>query len=151
MTDSPDEVNLLIGADFSGLLFTGNVIQLENNLTAINTKLGWTVQGPITGIYSSVTNSATTLHCLTKIDLTDLWTLEAIGITDPAMQATKSAREQEILRTFEENLRVNEEGRYEASLPWRDVPRPHANYDLAKKRMDSTMTRLKQLGKTELE
>ncbi|XP_061724700.1 uncharacterized protein LOC133530697 [Cydia pomonella] len=149
MTDSPDEVSLLIGADYSGLLLTGDVIQLDNNLTAIKTKFGWTVQGPITGLYSSMTNSTTTFHCLTKIDLTDLWSLEAIGINDPAVQATKTARDEEVLRSFEENIKVNEEGRYEVSLPWRDVPRPKTNYDLAKKRLDSTMARLKQLGKLE--
>ncbi|GFV88022.1 uncharacterized protein TNCV_3241721 [Trichonephila clavipes] len=39
------EVNLLIGADVLGKLLTGNSVELESGLTAVETKLGWTVFG----------------------------------------------------------------------------------------------------------
>ncbi|GFX92103.1 integrase catalytic domain-containing protein [Trichonephila clavipes] len=39
------EINLLIGADVLGKLLTGNSVELESGLTAVETKLGWTVFG----------------------------------------------------------------------------------------------------------
>ncbi|XP_055928686.1 uncharacterized protein LOC129959818 [Argiope bruennichi] len=41
--DGPIEI--LIGADVAGKLITGNHLQLKNGITAIETKLGWTVIG----------------------------------------------------------------------------------------------------------
>ncbi|GFU97372.1 integrase catalytic domain-containing protein [Trichonephila clavipes] len=40
---SETEIGLLIGADNIGKLLTGNLIQFDLGLTAIETKLGWTV------------------------------------------------------------------------------------------------------------
>ncbi|GFY48123.1 integrase catalytic domain-containing protein [Trichonephila inaurata madagascariensis] len=39
------EIKLLIGADVGGKLFTGKIIPLKSNLTAVHTRLGWTVMG----------------------------------------------------------------------------------------------------------
>ncbi|GFW58939.1 uncharacterized protein TNCV_4735931 [Trichonephila clavipes] len=39
------EINLLIGADVLGKLLTWNSVELESGLTAVETKLGWTVFG----------------------------------------------------------------------------------------------------------
>ncbi|GFV88500.1 integrase catalytic domain-containing protein [Trichonephila clavipes] len=39
------EIGLLIGADNIGKLLTGNLIEFDSGLTAIETKLGWTVIG----------------------------------------------------------------------------------------------------------
>ncbi|KAL0861187.1 hypothetical protein ABMA27_009669 [Loxostege sticticalis] len=145
--DGPDEVSLLIGADYLGSLLTGEFISLGNNLTAINTKMGWTIQGPVTGVYSSIANMSVTLNCLSHIDLADLWNLEALGIRDPAEQSSKSQHFDNLLKAFEDTIKVNNEGRYEVALPWRDVPRPQENYELARKRLESTEKRLKQIGK----
>ncbi|GFT45477.1 DUF1758 domain-containing protein [Nephila pilipes] len=38
------DINLLIGSDVLGKLLTGNTVVLECGLTAVETKLGWTVQ-----------------------------------------------------------------------------------------------------------
>ncbi|GFS77842.1 integrase catalytic domain-containing protein [Trichonephila clavipes] len=42
---SETEIGLLIGADNIGKLLTGNLIEFDSGLTAIETKLGWTVIG----------------------------------------------------------------------------------------------------------
>ncbi|GFU26302.1 integrase catalytic domain-containing protein [Trichonephila clavipes] len=42
---SETEIGLLIGADNTGKLLTGNLIEFDSGLTAIETKLGWTVIG----------------------------------------------------------------------------------------------------------
>ncbi|GFW50051.1 DUF1758 domain-containing protein [Trichonephila clavipes] len=39
------EIDLLIGADVMGRLLTGNVLTLHSGLTAVESKLGWTVFG----------------------------------------------------------------------------------------------------------
>ncbi|GFX06290.1 uncharacterized protein TNCV_505101 [Trichonephila clavipes] len=44
---SETEIGLLIGADNIGKLLTGNLIEFDLGLTAIETKLGWTVIGKI--------------------------------------------------------------------------------------------------------
>ncbi|GBO40560.1 hypothetical protein AVEN_251017-1 [Araneus ventricosus] len=38
------EINLLIGADVLGKLLTGNTVELESGLTAVETILGWTME-----------------------------------------------------------------------------------------------------------
>ncbi|GFV62828.1 integrase catalytic domain-containing protein [Trichonephila clavipes] len=44
---SETEIGLLIGADNIGKLLTGNLIEVDSGLTAIETKLGWTVIGKV--------------------------------------------------------------------------------------------------------
>ncbi|GFW64997.1 integrase catalytic domain-containing protein [Trichonephila clavipes] len=48
------EIKLLIGADVEGKLFTGKIIPLKSNLTAVHTCLGWTVMGKLFGSEPSV-------------------------------------------------------------------------------------------------
>ncbi|GBN10587.1 hypothetical protein AVEN_211951-1 [Araneus ventricosus] len=43
------EIKLLIGADEAGKLFSGKIIPLKSNLTAVHTRLGWTVLGKLFG------------------------------------------------------------------------------------------------------
>ncbi|GFR12496.1 DUF1758 domain-containing protein [Trichonephila clavata] len=42
-----DEIHILLGSDIVGKLFTGEVKQLSEGLTAVNTHLGWTVMGKL--------------------------------------------------------------------------------------------------------
>ncbi|GBM77617.1 hypothetical protein AVEN_145526-1 [Araneus ventricosus] len=53
VTCNENEIDLLIGADLIGKLLTGRCVQLNFGLAAIHTKLGWTVIGKETGLYSS--------------------------------------------------------------------------------------------------
>ncbi|GBL91791.1 hypothetical protein AVEN_71424-1, partial [Araneus ventricosus] len=39
------EIDLLIGADLLGSLLTGEIVELDGGLTAVHTKLGWTIMG----------------------------------------------------------------------------------------------------------
>lgn len=43
--NDPWEIEILLGSDIYRKILTGEVIQLEGGLTAINTKLGWTLCG----------------------------------------------------------------------------------------------------------
>ncbi|GFS91863.1 integrase catalytic domain-containing protein [Nephila pilipes] len=53
------EINLLIGADYSGKLLTGNVKHLSGSLVAIHTLLGWTVMDTVGIHYSTAKRSKT--------------------------------------------------------------------------------------------
>ncbi|GBM66298.1 hypothetical protein AVEN_242469-1 [Araneus ventricosus] len=68
------EVNLLIGADVLRKLLTGNTVELESGLTAVETKLSWTVFGK--GSYKK-DNILTTLsmHSM-NVPINKLWQLE---------------------------------------------------------------------------
>ncbi|KAI5646226.1 hypothetical protein NE865_01688 [Phthorimaea operculella] len=47
------------------------------------------------------------------LDEEEYWSLESLGIKDPVEIKTKEAAEDEILKTFEETIKINEEKRYE--------------------------------------
>ncbi|XP_067002465.2 protein FRA10AC1 [Anabrus simplex] len=80
-------------------------------------------------------------------NVADLWRLEAIGISDPADIKTKEL-EAETLEFFEKTVKVDQEGRYELCLPWKEGhPQLRDNYDLAEKRLLSASKRLETIGK----
>ncbi|XP_014362870.2 uncharacterized protein LOC106714351 [Papilio machaon] len=56
LTDAEEDIkdiSILIGSDQLGLIIKENFIRLDENLVAIPTKLGWTLQGPIQGDFSA--------------------------------------------------------------------------------------------------
>ncbi|GFX67028.1 DUF1758 domain-containing protein [Trichonephila clavipes] len=56
------EIGLLIGADNIGKLLTGNLIEFDSGLTAIETKLGWTVIGKVCSNDKNVMLTTSSLH-----------------------------------------------------------------------------------------
>ncbi|KAF2894962.1 hypothetical protein ILUMI_11195 [Ignelater luminosus] len=89
---------LLIGADNRWKFATGEFIRLSGDLTAVNTKLGWTLQGP------SINESAN--------DIKQFWELEAIGINDKQTNNN-------VIDEFIENNIIMKDGRFEVSPPWK--------------------------------
>ncbi|UYV79914.1 hypothetical protein LAZ67_18001034 [Cordylochernes scorpioides] len=70
------EIDILIGANYLGMILTGKIVQVEADLTAVETKLGWTLMGN-SPIIDSNDNVQQTLNLLTtRCDLKDLWDLE---------------------------------------------------------------------------
>ncbi|XP_061708236.1 uncharacterized protein LOC133518592 [Cydia pomonella] len=138
---APD-IGLLIGADHAGALLTESFVNLNNNLVAIKTKFGWTLQGPIMNACSVLTNVV-----LVNFQLSELWDLETLGIRDPVEVANKAKTDTIILDQFRESIKINDEGRYEVDLPWK----PHRgelldNKHLAEKRLMSTTQKLLKLN-----
>jgi len=88
--EKQEAITLLIGADIAGKLFTGNVLQLSRDVTAIETKLGWTLLGK-----NSADNEreSTTLSVLSMLvqeaNASELWKLDTLGITDPIEKISK--------------------------------------------------------------
>ncbi|GFW50028.1 DUF1758 domain-containing protein [Trichonephila clavipes] len=71
--------------------------------------------------------------------------LEVLGISDPVEIKNKRERENLTKLHFEETVRINTEGRYEVSLPWKEnhFPIP-SNKDIAMKRLESLTKKLHQ-------
>ncbi|CAH2095423.1 unnamed protein product [Euphydryas editha] len=134
--DYPD-IGILIGADFSGFLMTSALVHLPKGLTAIRSKLGWTLQGKI-----SMTNNLTNINLLCT-NLSDFWSLETLGIRDPIEVKSKIEAEAEVVAAFEKSVTVNTEGRYEVQLPWKvGHDNIYNNYNLALRRMQSMTKKL---------
>ncbi|GBM13243.1 hypothetical protein AVEN_61738-1, partial [Araneus ventricosus] len=141
--DGPIEI--LIGADIAGKLMTGGFKLLPSGPAAIETKLGWTVLGK--NCMREISDNSTLLvtSMLNKEALiSDLWSLDALGILDPSEKKNKLELQEEARDHFLSTAKVNEEGRFQVSLPWLDNHLPlKYNHDLAVKRLDSTVKRLK--------
>lgn len=146
------EIELLLGSDIYGQLLTGRVKQLSGGLTAIETKLGWTVCGHIggpeelpctTGAVTIISNLA-----MREMKVPELWKLETIGILDPAETVSKAEEEELAHDHFIKEVRRNEDGRYCVGLPWisekTEIP---CNRQVAEKRLMTVTRKLKSMGK----
>ncbi|GBM58672.1 hypothetical protein AVEN_251935-1 [Araneus ventricosus] len=132
------EINLLIGADVLGKLLTGNTVELESGLTAVEMKLGWTVFGK--GSYKK-DNILTTLsmHSM-NVPINKLWQLEVLGISSPT--ETKKEKGDLDLNDFNDKMKILPDGRYEVELPWKyDSKNLPSNKELVWKRHDRMINR----------
>ena len=147
------EVDVLVfGADYYWHFLTGAIKRGESGPTALQTKVGWVLSGPVQG--GSALNSTqfnfTNTHAL-RVDthdqfmdessenrtlerkLAEFWDLEAIGI---------SPEEKSEYGRFNEDITFKN-GRYEVKLPWKEC---HAtlpdNYTLCQRRLKSLTRRL---------
>ncbi|UYV65520.1 hypothetical protein LAZ67_3004584, partial [Cordylochernes scorpioides] len=113
------EIDILIGANYLGMILTGKIVQVEADLTAVETKLGWTLMGN-SPIIDSNDNVQQTLNLLTtRCDLKDLWDLEVLGIRDPVETCSKETRYQEIKEKFITKIQRQSDQRYSVGLPWK--------------------------------
>ncbi|XP_006811861.1 uncharacterized protein LOC100373153 [Saccoglossus kowalevskii] len=136
-------VSLLIGADFYWDFVEDHVIRGPGP-TAVSSKFGYLLSGPIHQGISSETNT-TTLHVMTHVyeeesKLQSYWDLETIGIKDDSSKSDINVDNFEIFR--DTHLRV-ENGKYIAWLPWkRDHPPLPTNYDITEKRTRAMVRKL---------
>ena len=137
-------IDVLIGADYYWELVTGKTLRGTEGPVAVDTRLGWVLSGPAPKAKQSK-NSASllTTHSLHVGALEDnsqvlnqtlqsFWELESLEIKQP---------DRCVFTEFEEKIQYKG-GRYEVSLPWRDV-HPD-NYQLALKRLKGLQRRLQQ-------
>ena len=143
-------VGILIGADHYWALVTGRTLTRQGTgPTAIETRLGWVLSGPVTGLCSESSSvNALSCHVLkveasqhgcsnTSLDqaLRKFWDLETIGI---------NPEESSVYDDFVLTITFRN-GRYCVSLPWKcyHPPLPD-NYNLCQKRLFKLITRLRQ-------
>ena len=132
-----ENIDVLIGVDVAEKLFTGKKLDLENGLSAFETLLGWTVMGkqPGKNIRNDTAILVTSMF-VKEANLSELWSLDVLGITDPIEKQQKSIRDERtmdfLLKTAERNI----DGRYEVRLPWVEDHAPiSSNYDMARSRL----------------
>ncbi|GFY72374.1 putative RNA-directed DNA polymerase from transposon X-element, partial [Trichonephila inaurata madagascariensis] len=114
------DIELLLGADVIGNILTGNgnSLKLSSGVTVVQTKFGNTVIRKTNTIYNNLYSNVVSLHCA-NFTLTDLWNLDAIGITDPTEDAKRKHAHSDFLNQFKENLSVLPDGWYELPLPFK--------------------------------
>ena len=145
------EVDVLIGCDQYWDLVTGEVRRGENGPTALGTRLGWVLSGPVEDermpISKPATNLATThvLRCATsptqtqsqgiERDLRAFWDLKSLGILK---------QERSVHDEFESTIAFKD-GRYEVNLPWKEqyqiLP---DNFEMSRRRLMSLLQRLQR-------
>ncbi|GFR29966.1 DUF1758 domain-containing protein [Trichonephila clavata] len=111
----------------------------------METNLGWTLMGKINLLFEKEYTAMTIISMFVREAISDLFSLEVLGISDPVEM--KNKREREILTKlhFEETVRINTEGRYEVLLPWKENHFPiTSNKDIAMKRLESSTKKLHQ-------
>ncbi|UYV72230.1 hypothetical protein LAZ67_9002259 [Cordylochernes scorpioides] len=119
-----DVVELLLGADINPKIATANMIRLSDDLIARETLLGWVVQGKTEGIFpdknpNQVHNSMLITSLMTQeIKVSDLLSLENIGVMDDGQAESKKETDQAIMDKFRTETKRLESGRYEVHLPW---------------------------------
>ncbi|GBN76859.1 hypothetical protein AVEN_114915-1 [Araneus ventricosus] len=147
VTCNENDIDLLIGAYLIGKLLTGRCVQLNFVLAAIYTKLGWTVIGKETGLYSiddyPVTDSVQTVLFLyvDNASLRELQDIESLGNREPIKNVSKR-------KAFHEKLTVLPDCWYEVELPWKLDARANLpnNKELALQRRENAILKARNKG-----
>ncbi|KAJ8985568.1 hypothetical protein NQ317_011530 [Molorchus minor] len=150
ITDTNDgPIDVLIGADIAGKLFTGKRYVLKCGLIAMETLLGWTLMGKVkisSNIPKSSSMIVTSLICQ-EANISNLWSLDVLGISDPTDQKSKKELEQSVWDHFLKTVSINSSGRYEVNMPWIEGHPPlSSNFIIAKTRLDKLMKKLEEDG-----
>ena len=80
-----------------------------------------------------------------EASISDLWNLDVLGITDSFQKKSKLEEDFNTKMNFLKSVTVNEEGHYEVSLPWKNLPLPSCK-DLALEKLEK-MTKKKRKKK----
>ncbi|KAJ8962702.1 hypothetical protein NQ318_001099 [Aromia moschata] len=107
-------IELLLGADIVGSLYTGLRRELPCGLIAMETHIGWTLMGKIHTRKAHSDLVMTTLNLFVKdASISDLWELEALGIKEPSDKHTKEEMAMAAKDLFYETVKTQPDGRYE--------------------------------------
>ncbi|GFW52468.1 DUF1758 domain-containing protein [Trichonephila clavipes] len=94
---------------------TGNSVELESGLTAIETKLGWTVFGKGSCVKDNILTTLS-MHSM-NILVNKLCQLEVLGISSPT--ENEKQKTELSLNDFNNKMKILPDGRYEIELPWK--------------------------------
>ncbi|KFD64291.1 hypothetical protein M514_10104, partial [Trichuris suis] len=146
MGKEPSDIDVLTGADVAGELYTGRIVRLESGLTAMETRLGWTLMGRSLDIPSSGSSAMpVTAMFVQDADVQSLWQLDVVGIEDPGMVKTKREMKEATRAHFLQTVTVRDDGRYLVHLPWREVrDRLPDNFESARRRLISVTKKLRE-------
>ncbi|UYV74091.1 hypothetical protein LAZ67_11002081 [Cordylochernes scorpioides] len=112
-------------SDYFGQLLTGKVVHLGEDLTAVETKLGWTLMGQSPVVCKEDKVQIALNMLVAKNNLKDLWELDVLGIQDP--------------------IERDEDQRYSVALPWKcernNIP---SNLEIAQRRLEACTSKLRK-------
>ncbi|UYV78049.1 hypothetical protein LAZ67_15003308 [Cordylochernes scorpioides] len=141
-----DVVELLLGADINPKIATANMIRLSDDRIARETLLGCVVQGKTEGKFpdknpNQVHNSMLITSLLTQeIKISDLWSLENIGVMDDGQAESKKETDQAVMDKFRtETKRLVSEKRLLSPLQ-QDISRMGGKWDHRKIQSDQDNT-----------
>ncbi|UYV66545.1 hypothetical protein LAZ67_4002017 [Cordylochernes scorpioides] len=144
------EIDLLLGADNLGKIWTDQVVCLEDGLTAIKTKIGWSIFGEIPLRESLASEYASPVFLTMSHKIKDLWDLEMLGVRDPVENISQRKKNRDIKSHFIEKIIKRDDGHYSVSLPWRegceDIP---SNFHVTQKRLERCVNKLTTQGRLE--
>ncbi|XP_015189504.1 PREDICTED: uncharacterized protein LOC107073390 [Polistes dominula] len=96
----------------------------------------WTLMGKIPKRDSVDTATMITTMFVKEANLSDMWSLDIIGIKDPIEKLDKFVKDEKTRDFLLKTARLNTNGRYEVKLPWVEDHTPVAsNFDIAQKRL----------------
>lgn len=79
--------------------------------------------------------------------ISDLWSLDILGITDPIGKRDQMLQQQKVRENFFKTVHLNEKSRYSVDSPWKNDHTPVSeNYSVARKRLDGVVRKLKENG-----
>ncbi|GFY26029.1 DUF1758 domain-containing protein [Trichonephila clavipes] len=117
------EIDLLVGSNVLGRILMKKCCELDSGLSVVETKLGNTVIGMQDDVCHIDRNVMTTLSMYVRnFKLTDLWSLESLGISNPTLEESKQNSYEDALDDFQQKLTILPNGRYELQLPWKHDP-----------------------------
>ncbi|GFV66024.1 uncharacterized protein TNCV_4086991 [Trichonephila clavipes] len=93
----------------------GNSVELESGLTAVETKLGWTVFGKGSCVKDNIVTTLS-MHSM-NIPVNKLWELEVLGISSPT--EIEKQKTELSLNDFNNRMKILPDGRYEGLNPRR--------------------------------
>ncbi len=149
VTDNEDfEISLLIGADHYWDIVEDHIIR-GNGPTAMQSKLGYLLSGPVTSTASTRNSNHPTnmLNVLLSHHEEDdrierFWNLETLGITETEPPIDENSFIREYQQT---SISREQDGSYTARFPWkRDHPPLPTNNIVCEKRTRATIKRLNQ-------
>ncbi|XP_053947719.1 uncharacterized protein LOC128856441 [Anastrepha ludens] len=134
-----DGINVLIGQDYYWIFNYGEIERLQENLVAIKTFFGWTIQGSCGEKCNTVA-----CNCVESVeessekyfDIEKFWSLESIGIKSCQLQQSNPL-EGTVFKISEVN------GRYVVCLPWKNLnEKLNSNKEIAEQRLYSLTNKL---------
>ena len=121
-----DAIDILIGSDFYWSFITGDTIRGDHGPTAVSSKLGWLLSGPVKTnsadrfttsnliIFGQAANCSVIGDDDLKSTLKQFGETESIGIREPEDPSVTQLSD-----SFLKNIKY-EGNRYEVSLPWKE-------------------------------
>ncbi|UYV78346.1 hypothetical protein LAZ67_16001029 [Cordylochernes scorpioides] len=137
------EIDLLLGADNLSKIWTDQVVYLEAGLTAINTKIGWSIFGEISLKEGSASEYISPVFLTMSHKIKYLLKSEMLGVRDPVENISQREKDKDIKSHFIEKIIKRDDGHYSISLPWKEgcdgIP---SNFNVAQKRLERCVNKL---------